>query len=153
MLFARVAQLAAIGAALFCGSQANAGPTIYGTYYDETAANLSCTTNCTVNFSQLPSDKLLLVRKLNCFMSSQGRPVQAQFFVSDGTGPMPRHFSIPLPASPAPASNGFYYTTVDMDPEWLIGPGRFPYVSVSALPSGTLTVDCTLRGDLYLPIQ
>jgi hypothetical protein len=152
MLFARVARLATVAVALLCGSQANAGPTIYGTYYDETAVNLSCTTNCNVNFSQLPSDKLIIVRKLNCLISSQGRPVQAQFFVSDGVTTMARHFSIPLPAAPTPASNGYYYTTVDMNPEWLIGQARYPYVAVSTLPSGTLTVDCTLRGDLYLPI-
>ena len=153
MLFARVAQLATVAVALFCGSQANASPTIYGAYYDETAENLSCTTTCEVHFSQLLPNKLLMVRKVMCYISSQGRPVQAAFLVGDGAGGhLSRHFILPLPASPTAPSDGYYRTTVDINPDWLIGQSRLPYVFVYA-PAGQMSIDCTFRGDLVDPIQ
>lgn len=52
-MFARLSQFAVIALASVLGGQAYAGPTIYGTYYDETATS-SCNGNaCQVNFSQL----------------------------------------------------------------------------------------------------
>ncbi|MBR0689816.1 hypothetical protein JQ594_28160 [Bradyrhizobium manausense] len=145
--------------ALFIGPQTHAAPTIYGTYYDETASSVTACQNtyvCRQFLSQLPSDKLLMVTKLICVFVTQARVTEAQLYVSttnDGSGTLPRHLNLPLPAAPAPSTSGLYYTTVDMEPQWLLGQGRYPYVVIVTSGSGSMAIDCTIRGELVTPIQ
>src|SRR4051794_7341356 len=62
MHFARSVQTAIL-AGLLIASAATAAPVTFGSYYDENATPPAiCSTSlCTVFFSQLPSDRLLLV--------------------------------------------------------------------------------------------
>jgi hypothetical protein len=75
-MFARLAMFAVVALALAVGSQAKATPLTYGTYYDEELVNGFCSnaTSCRSNFAQLPSDHLVLLKKINCI----GWPSQHQ---------------------------------------------------------------------------
>ena len=151
MHFSRFAKFAAVLASLALGIQAHAAPVRFGTYYDETAPIVTCSgpVHCEVFFSQLPSDKLLLVRKVTCQITSQSRVVQAFLYVAggnNGSGTIARHTQLAVPSDPI--ASGIFYISIDAEPRWLIGQGRFPYVSVSAVAGGSIVMDCTLVGDL-----
>src|SRR5258708_37383340 len=72
-MFSRLAQVTLFALGLAISNHANAAPLAYGTYYDETAVAVCINaTSCRLNFSQLPSDNLLMVQKINCVtVSSQ----------------------------------------------------------------------------------
>jgi hypothetical protein len=71
-MFARLAMFAVVVMAFAIGSQARAAPLSYGTYYDEELVVENCTNAsiCRSNFSQLPSDNLFLLKKVNCVIIS-----------------------------------------------------------------------------------
>jgi hypothetical protein len=159
MHFARLAQFAVLGTALVIGSQANAGALSYGTYYDETVLSQCGVVNqCRVNFSQLPPDKLVLVRKIHCQVSTQQQPAVMELFVSAtlGGGPIARDLPLQfLPNQPGTSalSDGFLRYTVNVETQWLVGQSRFPYISIFAPTANSMTGDCTIIGDLVTPIQ
>ena len=155
----RLASALAAGAVLLSITPGHAAGTRFGTYYDETAASVSCvgTTSCSISFSQLPSDKLLLVRKVFCSLTTtQSRPTHAYFKVATGpynANPLTRHLMLPLPAAPTADTDGYYHTSIDVDPNWLIGQSRYPYLEIVTATIQSTTIDCTLRGDLVDPNQ
>ena len=161
MHLARSTQSTLVATALLTATHAQASPVIFGTYYDETPPPVLTTCQstyvCSLYFSQLPSDKLLMVTKLICGFVSQGRVLEAQLFVAQGSGAsgtLPRHLVLPIPAAPvASPSNGYFYTTVEMAPQWLVGQGRFPYIQLFTTAIGSITMDCTIRGELVDPLQ
>ena len=160
--FSRSAGASFLLACLFAGalvtSRADATPTIYGTYYDDTPVENGCfnQTYCQFYFSQLPSNKLVLVRKILCSLTTSSRPVGVYFLVaqgSNGSNTLARRLSLPVLA-PVVQSNGYFLTSVDVDPRFLIGQSRYPYLQISTeTTSGTLYGSCSLSGDLIDPIQ
>jgi hypothetical protein len=157
-MFARFAQFAAVALAMAIVAKANAAsPLTYGTYYDEVSfANCTGTgTVCTILFSQLPSDKLLMVNKVNCrFLSSQP-PTGILLGVSATSGGvnLGRFVNMALPA-PGAAIGGFYATNIREDAHFLMGQGRFPTINLQLnVTSSFGQSSCTLIGDLVTPIQ
>ncbi|MBR0689606.1 hypothetical protein JQ594_27070 [Bradyrhizobium manausense] len=155
----RLASALATGAVLLSMTPGHAAATRFGTYYDETAATASCVglSTCSMSFSQLPSDKLLLVRKVMCSITTnQSRPTHAYFKVATGpynANPLTRHLMLPLPAAPTADVDGFYHASIDVDPNWLIGQARYPYLDITMAVAQSTTIDCTLRGELVDPNQ
>jgi hypothetical protein len=160
MNFSRLVQSTILVAALVIGTQAHAVPTSYGTYYDETAT-VSCgnATSCRVDFTQLPSNNLLLVNKIECVFSSQIAISTAAFYIATTAGgtSIARHLPLPfVPSQPGTAaqSDGSFRYTVDVTTQWLVGQGRFPYVFFQPVTgTGLMSGDCTLIGTLVTPIQ
>ena len=151
-MFVRLTRLVFLATLLLAVGEANAGPTIFGTYYDETVTSGSCGSNtCRLNFSQTPADKLVLVSKINCNLQTN-LPPPAFFFqiaTTNGGNGLPR--AIYLPFSPSILSGGIYYTTFREDTQFLVGQGRFPYVSMGFLSGVVGNMSCTLIGSLVSP--
>jgi hypothetical protein len=152
-MLARFAQFAVVVLALVIGSRVEAGPIIYGTYYDETVFAVGCSGSvCRLNFSQLPSDKLLLVNNINCQFVANAQAVSFILGISATSGGAPFGRALLLPFPPVALINSYYTTTFSENTQWLIGQGRFPYVqgTFAAGLSGQMT--CTLIGNLVTPI-
>ena len=156
-MFARFAQSAAFAIALCAGGQANA--VTYGTYYDETT-NASCFTSstnvCRLNFSQIPSDKLLMVSRINCRFQTTGALLHATLYISatlNGSALSGRFLSLNLPAGVASGSGGYYFTSSSENTHFLIGQGRFPYIETVSANVGNSFQSCTIIGDLVTPVQ
>ncbi|MGW1418597.1 hypothetical protein ACWAT4_00585 [Bradyrhizobium manausense] len=155
----RLASALATGAVLLSMTPGHAAATRFGTYYDDTAATASCAsvTSCRLVFSQLPSDKLLLVQKVMCSVATnQSRPTDAYFRIGtgpNGINPLTRHLKLPLPAAPTADVDGFYHTSIDVDPNWLIGQSRWPFLDVVTATVQSMSIDCALRGELVDPNQ
>ena len=77
----RFAKVTTIAAALVSASQSHAAPLSYGNYYDETVPLSECLsgagTSCQINFSQTPTNKLVLVTTVSCHMTSSKQPYEA----------------------------------------------------------------------------
>ncbi|MBR0834388.1 hypothetical protein JQ612_14445 [Bradyrhizobium manausense] len=151
---ARTAKLAIIASSLVIATQAPATQTLYGTHYDETISH-SCfaTTYCQVLFSQLPSDKLTLVHRATCRFTTTVPVYVSNLQVSATTNgaTLGRYVQLTL-NTPGPVG-GSYFTTVDVDPEFLMGPSRYPYVEAYTSTNSTIFIECTLSGELVTPIQ
>lgn len=158
MRFARLAQLAIIAGPIVIATQAPATPVLYGNHYDETSTNAANCGNlgCTLYFSQLPSNKLTLVHRVTCRFKTTSPVIVADLQISatSGGGPLPRYVQLTLNQSASSPVGGVYYTTVDTDPEFLMGQSRYPYVAIAtAAGSNFFDIDCTLSGELITPIQ
>jgi hypothetical protein len=154
-MFSRIAGLKAIALAMVIGGNAYAGPVIYGTYYDESATNsCSASFSCSLDFSQLPSDKLLMVSQVSCKITSLSAPVvivTLNISATSGGQSLPRNYPLSFPASAL--SNTAYFTNVQQNIHFLLGQGRFPSILVEANLSTQIVVRCTIVGDLVTPIQ
>ncbi|MBR0687474.1 hypothetical protein JQ594_16200 [Bradyrhizobium manausense] len=152
----RFVELAIIAAAAVGASPIEAAPTSYGTYYDDYSVSVSTclsSAGCRVNFSQLPSDKLTLVRKVNCKIRSTEQVFVARLSVSAANGGVSLGRFADLPTPAANLINTFYYMSIDTDPQWLIGQSRFPYVEVQTIGLSDTTMVCNFVGELVTPIQ
>ncbi|MGY8711090.1 hypothetical protein RAD16_35630 [Bradyrhizobium sp. 18BD] len=149
----RVLQVALAGLALITGGSASAAPLVYGAYYDETnGRTCSATSNCRLDFSQSPTNKLVLFRKVNCYISSTSPLYAGILGIATTFGGDPIYRFLPLPI-PAPLYVGsHYYTNFEADIRWLMGQGRFPYLEFVAT-SATFNISCTIVGDLIDPVS
>jgi hypothetical protein len=152
-MFVRFAQFAMAALGLVTGSHAHGAALVYGTYYDE-SKNTGCSgSECRINYSQTPSDKLLLVRKLGCIVVSGAPLTNVELFVSatEGGSALSRSFPMSFPA-PRLVGTTNYFTNINEDLHFLVGQGRFPFVSVQTNTASNYFVSCTLIGDLVSPI-
>jgi hypothetical protein len=162
MYFHRSLQFLILITTLVVGTQARSSdstPLAYGNYYDQTVDSLVCFTNpisiCYLRFNQLPSNKLLLIRKIQCSFNSSGPFGHPTLYVgtSFGNNPITRHLPLQI-VELGNAVNGVYRYSVDMTTQWLVGQGRYPYIEINlataqpAAPGG----GCTLIGDILNPI-
>lgn len=154
--FARLLQVAALAVSVAVGVQAEAAPVAYGTYYDDqsvSASGCSGVTLCRTNFSQLSSDKLFNLTKVNCQVQSN-QPLIFGFVsaaATSGGGSVGRSVNFSLGAATVAASNYFY--SFESDANFLIGQGRFPYIEVVPVTTANIILNCGIRGDLVPPIQ
>jgi hypothetical protein len=108
------------------GNQANAQVVSYGTYYDETVAGIECAnvaaTTCRVNFSQTPSDKLVMVSQISCYLSSTKQPFAILLGVAPTSGgnPITRELFFPFDF-PLINSLSRYAGAIHENVRWLIG--------------------------------
>ena len=156
-MFARIIQRAAISLALVTGGQVYAAPLTYGTYYDEKVSTFcdSSSAFCRLNFSQLPPDRLLMVRKINCSISSSLPIAQVILQISATSGgPSVSTRTLPLATPPSQLISGVYFTNFREDTSFLIGQARYPFVVAGAQGGNDVSgFSCTLIGDLVTPIQ
>lgn len=158
MHFAWFARFAIVAAALVTGGQANSASTTYGTYYDETASIIggSGSYSCRLNFSQLSSTNLTKIKKLHCLVVTQSAPIIVRLEVSatSAGSPLGRFLPIQLPLPSAAASDGYIYTSILVETDWLVGQSRFPYINVWTASSATsILIECTLIGESVAPIS
>lgn len=150
----RVLQVALAGLALVTGGSASAAPLVYGAYYDETnGRTCNATGSCRLDFSQSPTNKLVMFRKVNCYIFSTGPLYSGILAIATtfGGDPIQRFLPLPIPASVYAGSN--YYTNFEADIHWLMGQGRFPYLQfASTSASANFNISCTIVGDLIDPI-
>jgi hypothetical protein len=157
-MFARSVQLAIVALALITGGQAKAAAIIYGTYYDDQLVGPTFCNNgttCRVNFSQLPSDRLLQLSKINCLIQSS-QPLTAVLVGVSATSGGPS-IGRGLWVNPGPGVQGggtaFWYS-FETDARLLIGQARFPFaLANTAVSAGSITMQCGIVGDLVTPIQ
>jgi hypothetical protein len=141
------------------GNQANAQVVSYGTYYDETVAGVECASasavTCRVNFSQTPTNNLVMISQISCYDSSTKQPFALILHVSTtpGGGPISRELFFPFnPPLISPLS--LYAGAIHENVHYLIGQGRYPYIEISfATSSNVATMSCTIVGDLVTPIS
>jgi hypothetical protein len=155
-MFARLTKFAVVALALAIGSQVKAAPLSYGTYYDEELVSPKCNnaTTCQANFTQLPSDHLLLLKKVNCQITSLA-PL-TYVFVSISLTSGGENFGRGIyvnPGAAVTASNEYFYS-FQTDAQILIGQGRYPFIlaGVGGAPT-TINMTCGILGDLVTPIQ
>ena len=157
MNFTRFLPFAAVAIALVAGSQAHSVALQYGKYYDETVVQdaLACSpTFCRMYFSQLPANKLVMVRKVHCTFISAKPMLRAALNVAatSGGSAISRHLPLTMIKDPAVSPNTFFYATVDIETQWLMGQGRFPFVELEKSDTGSSYSDCTLIGEMVDPI-
>lgn len=150
----RALLLTLAGFILITGGSSSAASLAYGNYYDETVSE-RCENAylCQLNFSQTPTDRLVMIRKVNCQIHSTS-PVE-QGFLGIGTaygggGGIRRYLPLPIPS---PVAGSSYQTNFESDSHWLVGQGRFPFIQMNSVPRGTYSILCTITGDLVAPIQ
>lgn len=157
MHFARIAKLAFVAGAAIAAHPINAAPTIYGTYYDETVgASCGSALYCQAGFAQLPSNKLLKVRKVNCRFLADKAVTAASLYVatdSNCTNILAHNLQLPLPIATSTSQSGQGFLTIESDTQWLIGQGRYPFIGANTIASGQIGLSCTLIGELIDPIQ
>jgi hypothetical protein len=162
MIFSRFTRLFVFAATLAGGVHGAfaTSPLSYGTYYDETSINFcGSSAQCNVYFSQTPSNDLVLVRKLRCMMTSSLTVGSAYLYISSsangGGSIIARHIPLSFTPSPSGASNGLFTYFIDLDTQWLIGQGRYPFIQISSQSGSPMSGggDCTLIGDLVTPVQ
>lgn len=159
-MITRLIHFAVVTVFLVLGAnQANAQATIYGTYYDETVIGTNCTSptilTCRVDFSQTPSDSLVMITEVSCLNSSTKQPYALLLHVAATSGgqPISRELFIDY-APPLISVLSLYAGSVHKNVQWLIGQGRFPYVEISYGSIGnSATVNCTIVGNLVTPIS
>ncbi len=157
-MFDRFVQFAVVILALVIGTQAHAAPLRYGTYYDETIGGgcSSPAVSCAAWFSGLPSDKLVMVQRIQCNFVGNLPLVKARFGVSATSGGvnLAREIALPLSIANTTANSNSYFAATDTQTGWLMGQGRFPFVEVfTNQPNGLANFSCTLIGTLVDPIQ
>jgi hypothetical protein len=156
-MFARLDTFAVVALALAVGGQAKATPTSYGTYYDEDILGVSCsnTPDCAVYFSQLPSNELLMLEKINCSIITTQPVIQVYVTISQTS-----HgdaFGRGVFVNPGPAvagTNGTYNYTFQTDARILMGQGRYPFIfTQTQIASTSTSMNCGIEGSLVTPIQ
>jgi hypothetical protein len=155
-MFARLALFAVVVLALAAGGQAKAAPLAYGTYYDEELLINTCATlpSCRSNFSQLPSDNLFLLKKVNCSITSSQPLVSVFVSISQTSGGSQFGRGIFVNPGPAVLISGIYNYSFMTDAQILIGQGRYPFVEAEAqVAISSITMVCGIVGDLVTPIQ
>jgi hypothetical protein len=155
-MFARLAMFAVVALALAFGNQAKAAPLSYGTYYDEQILGAACsnTTDCLVYFSQLPSNQLLMLEKVNCYIQTKQPIVQVYVTISQTSGGNAFGRGVFVNPGPAVAVDGFYKYTFQTDARLLIGQGRYPFIfTETETASSVSNLDCGIEGTLVTPIQ
>ena len=156
MRFASLAKSTAI-ATLIIGTQANAAPVIYGSYYDDLFRGTTCGGNyfCQVAFSQLPSDRLFMLSKVNCSINSTQPLATATVSASATSGGSSIGRGVSFNLGPALFAANLYFYSFETDTRFLIGQGRFPFVQVStsSFVNANFQMICGIVGDLVTPIQ
>ncbi len=160
-MFTRLISFAVVTILLvFGGNQASAQPLTYGTYYDETVAGIECAsapaTSCRLNFSQTPSNMLLMVSQISCYISSTRQPYALLLRVATSAGgsPISRELLFPFNPPLVTALSLYAGAVYQQNVRYLIGEGRFPYVEVAVgAPNFVATISCTIVGDLVTPLS
>jgi hypothetical protein len=156
-MFARLAMFAVVALALAFGNQAKAAPLSYGTYYDEQIVGINCsnTPDCAAYFTQLPSDKLFMLEKINCYIQTS-QPV-IQLYVTVSQTPNGSAFGRGVFGNPGPAiieTGGVYNYTFQTDARILLGQGRYPFIFTQTQSAASSTIlDCGIEGTLVTPTQ
>jgi hypothetical protein len=153
-MFTRLTKFAVVALALAVGSQAKAAPLSYGTYYDEEAVGGNCSSgSCRVDFAQLPSDHLFLLKKINCQITA-AQPI-TNFVVSISQTSGGPSFGRGIYVNPGPGVlvSGAYYYSFQTDAQILIGQGRYPFIQAQIATGTSFAMACGILGDLVTPIQ
>lgn len=103
----------------------------------------------------MPSNKLTLVHRVTCRFTTTSPVIVASLQVSSTTNgaALERYVQLTLNQSASSPADIYCYTSVDTDPEFLMGQSRYPFVDVFTVSSSHIYIDCTLSGELITPIQ
>ncbi|MBR0725465.1 hypothetical protein [Bradyrhizobium manausense] len=134
-------------------TQVGAAPISYGTYYEDLFINgASCINGfCRVNFSQLPSNNLFMLSKINCNAESVSPLTEAYVSISQASNGPTIGRIVWFNAGPGTFVGSAYNYSFEADVRMLMGQGRFPYVVLFAGGGGSITARCGIVGDLVPP--
>lgn len=159
MHFSRIAKLAIAALALALVPQAYSTPLSYGTYYEDITIAIcgSQYGGCRLNFGQTPADKLVKIRHIHCNFNSSTTVNSATLYIAATSGGSSLSRELPLqffPSQPGTSAqnDGYYRYTVSMETEFIIGQGRFPYVSFFTNTSGQTSMTCAITGEPVNPV-
>src|SRR5882757_6277596 len=104
MHFANLLRFAVLAGALVIASHVEAAPVAYGSYYDETSQVVDCPTPgiaglCRVNFSQTPSNKLVIITHVSCYFVAGVIPynISLEISATSGGGSLGRSINLNIP--------------------------------------------------------
>ena len=154
MFLSRLIQGALVAAMLASIGPAAAVPVRSGNYYDETASPPAiCSASlCTVFFSKLPTDKLLLVTNVACNFTTPYPVTILKLGVntSPTSGRLQREIALQLPLPVV--SSGTNYMQISHPVNFLVGPGRYPFIEAqTGSGGGSWGATCSLSGTLVSP--
>ena len=135
----------------------NNKPVRSGNWYEDRASLNLSTNMVTLSFAQAPADKFLNITHVACDIETALGWVLAHTAVGGSTtsgaaGDLGRSQSI-RGAAAAEVSQSFRYYSVVTDTFLKLGPGRFPFISISAASvvnagPAQIIADCTIVGNL-----
>lgn len=140
--------------ALVVGTKANAAPTLYGNYYDETTG-VTCDNNvgCRASFSQTPPDKLIEITNVACYGNTDKQLTLLLLGVAATAGGYGLERRVPLYLPPPYVYNSLNIVFSTNHPvRFLVGPGRFPFIQLASF--GTVSAVgafCHIVGNVPAP--
>lgn len=145
----------AILTGLLITSAATAAPVTFGSYYDEnvTPPAICSASLCTVFFSQLPSDRLLLVTNVACAFVTPYPVTQIVLGINAGptSGTQSRELPLQLPQPVVYA--GYNYMQFNQPVHFLIGQTRYPFIQAqTGGGGGNWGMKCSISGELVTQI-
>ncbi len=127
------------------------GPVRYGTYYEDSGTNFSCSgLFCRLNLAQTPSDQILMIKSVNCFVKSSQPLRSLQIAVTPTLGGLSSRNRY-LPFNANLPGDGYYYYNVQQEVLFLIGASRFPFAAFDTTASASGFLKCTIAGELMNP--
>ena len=146
-LIASLAMLFSAGSSL----HAQSAPVIVGSYYEQTVV-FQCSSallQCTIPFSQPPSNQLLNVQRINCLFSKLSQtPVYYWFYPSPTLQGSSFGRNFYFPVHDLVTSGGFTYGAMNETLDALMGSSRFPTMAIVFGVAGTAGGQCTIIGTL-----
>ena len=135
----------------------NNKPIISGTWYEDRAASqIQGSSGIVLTFAQTPANKFLDITHVTCSILTQ--PTQFLAFVTlnagstSGANDLGRPMSIRGNAASEASTSIRYYSLVNDQIIYKLGPGRYPSILIGTALNGggspTLTVDCVIVGEL-----
>jgi Icc-related predicted phosphoesterase len=107
-----------------------------------------------VQFSQLPSDNLFLLKKVNCVIATSQPLVSVFVSIAQTAGGVSFGRGIFVNPGPAVLVSGTYNYSFQTDAQILIGQGRYPFIEAAAqVSSSSIAMVCGIVGDIVTPIQ
>lgn len=153
MQFVDVAKAGLAAVTIAITTQAGAVPISYGTYYEDLFVNgVACSSGfCRVNFSQLPSNNLFMLSKINCNVVSVSPLTEAYVSVSQTSNGYTIGRIVWFNAGSGTFVGSSYNYSFEADARMLIGQGRFPFAVLFAGGAGSISARCGIVGDLVPP--
>ena len=138
-------------AAFACGLQtsAMAGVVISGDYYEQTTPSKTCPSipTCRLEFEPIPSDKILDIQRINCFIRAN-QPVTAIYMAAaPGTALFAsRHMFYPFQVNTIVGSTHYY--AINQETDFRLGMNRHVFFAFETDTNMTGSIQCGVKGRL-----
>jgi hypothetical protein len=139
---ARATAAVALGLAALATSAGAAPQISQGTWYEGRSTNCTGALSCTLSLTAIPAGKTLIARNLACRLTTPRSGIVTGFSLS-GVGTTFVPVGLPQYTS---SSTRYYYVNAEIFSTFIAA--QIPRVSFSSIPSGNLSLTCSLSGEL-----